>query len=103
MRALYLLALALALPVIIQVIRMSVVMILALVRGPVSSCPKCLSKRTRRSMSRLSDKLFPALMVPRRCESCKYRFYSRPSAGHTRRAKASRALVAAAAQGNSRR
>jgi hypothetical protein len=103
MSALYLLALVLAIPVIVPMVWMFVVMITALVRGPVSHCPKCLSKRTRRSMSRLSDKVFLAFVLPRRCESCKHRFYSRPSAAHIRRARTSRALVPAAAQGNSRR
>jgi hypothetical protein len=102
MRVRYLLALALAFPVVTLMGRMLVVMIMAVLRGPVSSCPKCLSKRTRRSMPRRSDKIFAALMAPRRCESCRYRFYSRPSAGYNRRAKTSRPLIPATPQGGSR-
>ncbi len=103
MRVRYLVALALALPLIIQLVWMLVVMMMALVRGPLSSCPRCMSKRTRRSVPRLSDKLYLAFLLPRRCESCKYRFYSLPSAGPTHRAGTSRTLVHASAQGNSRR
>ncbi len=100
---LYLLALPLAIPVIVPMVWISAVLIVAAMRGPISSCPKCLSKRTRRSRMRPSDKLFLELVLPRRCESCKYRFYSRPSAEHTHRAKSARATIPATAQSDSRR
>lgn len=94
MRLRYLLAIALAIPAILPIVWMSAIMIMALVRGPVSSCPKCMQKRIRRSKPRVSDRFFLAWVLPRRCESCKCRFYSpRSSAEHARRDKISHTLA----------
>jgi hypothetical protein len=53
-------------------------------RGRICRCPKCGSKRTRRSWPRMFDHLLPAFIVARRCESCQKRFYNLESANYRR-------------------
>jgi hypothetical protein len=103
MRVRYVLVIAAALPAIIYIIRWFAVMIGTLARGPGLSCPKCGSKRTRRSMPRLADMIFPAFVLPRRCENCKVRFFSLASISYPRRARAARSLVPATADSGPRR
>jgi hypothetical protein len=106
MRVRYLLALAVAVPVIIQIIRWYAVMITTLVRGPGSNCPRCLSKRTRPSRPRTADTLFPSFVLPHRCENCQGRFLVLRSVNYARRARSvrsSRPMVPVAAQSSTRR
>jgi hypothetical protein len=107
MRIRYLLLVALALPVIAVIIRWLAVMIAALLRGPGSNCPMCLSKRTRESKPRVLDRLRPAIFVARRCENCQRRFLMLQSVKYARRAKAagqsSRPMVPAGSQISARR
>src|SRR5271168_48501 len=87
MRLLYLLAFAAATVVIVQLVRWVGITIVALIRGPISVCPRCMSKRTRWSRPRLADKIFPAFVLPRRCENCQRRFFSLQSVRYNRRSK----------------
>jgi hypothetical protein len=106
MSILYLSALAVAIPVIILIIRWFATMIGALARGPGSRCPACWSKRTRRSRRRVADTFFPAFMLPHRCENCRRRFFSLRPVSYVHPAKptrASRPMLPATAQGSSRR
>ncbi len=48
---------------------------LVIVRGTGAACPKCWTRRTRPSLRRVRDFIFPAFISPQRCESCRTRFY----------------------------
>lgn len=56
-----------------------------MVRGRVSACPRCGARRTRRARARLFDRLTPAYIVARRCESCRKRFYTLAQVADKRR------------------
>ncbi len=47
-----------------------------ILRGPVHKCPRCGIGRTRPSRRRDRDLLLPRFLSPRRCESCRKRFYT---------------------------
>lgn len=61
------------------------VAIAAILRGSISWCPLCGTRRIRRSMRRSYDRLFPLFIVPFRCESCQGRFYALASMSYRRR------------------
>ncbi len=87
MRILYLFVLAATFAVIVHLIRWFIVMVVTLARGPGLDCPACGCRRTHRSMPRIADALFPAFVLPRRCESCRKRYFSLQSVRYTRRAR----------------
>ena len=68
--------LLLASPMIVAAVRASAAMVVVLRRGQISRCPKCTARRTRQARPRAVDKLLPAFVMTRRCESCKRRYYS---------------------------
>lgn len=45
-------------------------------RGCIAACPRCATRRIRRSVPRWYDAALPAFISPRRCESCLHRFYT---------------------------
>jgi hypothetical protein len=55
-----------------------------IMRGPLCSCPKCGSKRIRRTRRRLAGRLVPAFFVRRRCELCRTRFFNLESVNYHR-------------------
>jgi hypothetical protein len=55
------------------------VIVIGLIRGKVSKCPRCFSKGIRPSWPRLLDKTLPRCIIPYRCDPCKNRFYARRS------------------------
>jgi hypothetical protein len=79
--------LLLATPMIIAVLRALAAMVVVLRRGQISRCPKCTARRTRQARPRAVDKLLPAFVMTRRCESCKRRYYSAQSVDYALDAK----------------
>jgi hypothetical protein len=65
----------------------SSVVLMALLRGRTSICPRCKSNRTRPSWPKLSDRLFPRFVVTQRCEFCRKRFFSGKPMDYTKRPK----------------
>lgn len=61
------------------------IVVLALVRGKTSRCPRCRTLRTRPAWPRLSDRLFPNFVITQRCEFCRKRFYSGKPVDYTKR------------------
>ncbi len=61
------------------------IVILALIRGHTSRCPRCRTLRTRPAWPRLSDQLFPSFVITQRCEFCRKRFYSGKPVDYTKR------------------
>jgi hypothetical protein len=61
---------------------------MGVLRGRARRCPRCDCSRTRWSMVRSPEKFLPAFVMPRRCESCQYRFYAAHSVNYVRRARA---------------
>lgn len=61
------------------------IVILALIRGKTSRCPRCRTLRTRPAWPRLSDRLFPSFVITQRCEFCRKRFYSGKPVDYTKR------------------
>jgi DNA-directed RNA polymerase subunit RPC12/RpoP len=61
-----------------------VVFVSALVRGPVTLCPRCGSQRFRHSLKRMVDAAFPSFVPAYRCENCKKRFRAITSFDYTR-------------------
>jgi hypothetical protein len=59
--------------------------VLALLRGEPARCPKCRSRKIRPSWPRFIDKFLPIFILPRRCESCRRRFYAVQSIDYTGR------------------
>jgi hypothetical protein len=102
----YIVALAVAAPAIIPLIRWVSVITATLARGPGSSCPRCRSKNTRRAMPRTSDVFFPAFLLAHRCEECEGRFFALQSVNYTnpnRILRPSRPLISDGAHSASRR
>lgn len=60
---------------------------LAVLRGKITRCPKCRSKRVRPSWPRIKDKFLPIFVRPRRCEACRKRFYTARSIDYTCRTR----------------
>lgn len=52
--------------------------------GAGSKCPRCETGRTRRSRSRWYDQFLPSFISPRRCESCRKRYYALVSVNYRR-------------------
>jgi len=84
MRIGYLLGSALAIPVILEIIWWFAMMMVAIARGKVSRCPRCVSTCTRPSRRGLTDVFFPAFILPLRCENCDRRFFSLQSVNYVR-------------------
>ncbi|MGD1095660.1 MAG: hypothetical protein ABSB35_27165 [Bryobacteraceae bacterium] len=61
------------------------VVVLALLRGEATRCPKCRSRRIRRSWPRFKDRFLPLFVLARRCEVCRRRFYAVQSIDYTGR------------------
>jgi hypothetical protein len=102
----YIVALAVAAPAIIPLIRWMAVITATLARGPGSNCPRCQSKNTRRAMPRTADVFFPAFLLAHRCEECESRFFVLQSvnyASRTRSMRSSRPLISEGAHSASRR
>jgi hypothetical protein len=102
----YFIALAVAIPAIIPLVRWMTVVTGTLARGPGSSCPRCRSKNTRRAMPRTADVFFPAFLQAHRCEECEGRFFTLQSVNYATRARsvrASRPLISEGAHSASRR
>jgi hypothetical protein len=55
-----------------------------IMRGPLCNCPKCGSKRIRRSRRGIAGRLLPAFFVRRRCELCRTRFFNLESVNYHR-------------------
>lgn len=68
---------------------------MAILRGRARRCPRCNSNRTRWSMVRVVERFLPAFALPRRCESCQFRFYAAHSVNYVRRDRARAAAMAA--------
>lgn len=87
MRTRYLLEFAMAVPVLVGFFHWLMAVTLTLMRGRARRCPRCDSGRTRWSMQTFKDKILPAFVMPRRCESCQTRFYTGHSVNYVRRSR----------------
>jgi hypothetical protein len=58
--------------------------ILVILRGPIARCPRCWAGRSRSALPRFQDFVFPTFITPRRCESCRRRFYVLKSTNYLR-------------------
>ena len=87
MRTRYILEMLAAVPVLVCFLRWLGVVLMAMRRGRARRCPRCHCDRTRWSMLQLRDKILPAFVMPRRCESCQNRFYAAHSVNYVRRAR----------------
>lgn len=100
MRIRYLLELAAAVPVLACFCYGLAATLMATVRGRARRCPRCDCTRTRWSRVRLGEQCLPAFVLPRRCESCHYRFFAARSVNYARRPGTAPALPANVPQRN---
>ncbi len=59
--------------------------VVALVRGRISTCPKCRSTRTYPVWPRNLERSLPIFVMPYCCEECRNRFYTGQSIDYTSR------------------
>jgi hypothetical protein len=57
----------------------------ALFRGQVYRCPRCYTRRVRRSLRRVREMFLPGFILAYRCEVCHKRYYTLRSMDYRRR------------------
>jgi hypothetical protein len=90
----YILEFLVAAPIIFQMLRLTIRLVAAIVRGPIAdNCPICASDRTRPSMPQVANLILPASIAARRCENCDSRYFALRSVNYVRRMQTAKAAV----------
>jgi hypothetical protein len=80
MRIRYMLAIAVAIPMLVALLTWLTAIVIARSRRRIDRCPICKSNRVRPSWPTIMDKfLWISATTPFRCEACLKRFYARKS------------------------